>query len=259
MKRSAFGTMMLAATLAWGGEALAEPEPEVEAFARVVVADATLRSGPGVGHRVVYHAERGDVFAVAGREGTGFWLRVFLPDGRLAYILGDVVEPVAVDAGAPDAPTKPGVFAPPLLADARAGFALLGGVFDESGYAEVRPALVLAPAVALEPFAGVALTSGGRQFLYGGGGTLNIAPEYAVAPYVHLGAGALTTARNEDDFVGESESSSDTRALVRAGGGVLVSFRWRFVLRIEALHNVIFEPDTKLSAQTYAGGVGTYF
>jgi hypothetical protein len=56
----------------------AGPSPDVEAFARVVVDSAELRTGPGVSHRVIYAAHRGETFALDGRPGTGFWLRVLL-------------------------------------------------------------------------------------------------------------------------------------------------------------------------------------
>src|SRR6185503_604343 len=151
--------------------ARAEPsEDDADAFARVVVEETALRSGPGVSHRTVYIAHRGETFAIEGREGSGFWLRILLPDGRLAYVLGDTVEPIAVDSNAPDAPSRPGFFAPPALQEAHGGFALAAGLFDGNGYAELKPAWVLAPSVAIEPYAGIALSTEGRRFLYGVGG-----------------------------------------------------------------------------------------
>ena len=75
------------------------------------------------------------------------------------------------------------------LQDARGGFALTAGLFDKGGYTEVKPAIVLAPSIALEPYVGIVLSTEGRRFLYGGGGTLNFAPDWPIAPYVHLGAG----------------------------------------------------------------------
>ena len=73
--------------------ALAE---EPEAFARVVVDAAEIRSGPGVSYRVIYTAHRGETLAIDGRPGTGFWLRVILPDGRSAFALGDEMQVFAV-------------------------------------------------------------------------------------------------------------------------------------------------------------------
>lgn len=228
---------------------------EDEAFARVVVAETALRSGPGVSHRVVYVAHRGETFGIEGREGPGFWLRVVLPDGRIAYALGDTVEPISVDSNAPDAPSRPGFFAPPALQEAHGGFALGAGLFDGGGYVEVKPAWVLAPSVAIEPYAGIVLSTEGRRFVWGAGGTLNFAPDWAIAPYVHLGGGGVSTVPNQDAHV----LKGGTVAHARAGGGVLISLRWRILLRLEAMNVVLFDPDSKHNAQSYLAGFGTYF
>jgi hypothetical protein len=50
-----------------------------------------------------------------------------------------------------------------------------------------------------------------------------------------------------------------TVAHARAGGGLLISLRWRILLRLEALHVVMFDPDSKRSAQSFVAGFGTYF
>ncbi|HEX3593446.1 MAG TPA: hypothetical protein VHU80_00030 [Polyangiaceae bacterium] len=226
-----------------------------DSFARVVVAETALRSGPGVSHRIVYIAHRGETFGIEGREGPGFWLRVVLPDGRIAYALGDTVEPISVDSDAPDAPSRPGFFAPPALQEAHGGFALTAGLFDDGGYTEIKPAWVLAPPVAIEPYAGIVLSTEGRRFVYGVGGTLNFAPDWAIAPYVHLGAGGLTTSPNQDAHV----LRGGTVAHARAGGGLLISLRWRILLRVEALNVVLFDPDSKRNVQSYTAGFGTYF
>jgi hypothetical protein len=251
--RAAISSAILLAILLATTFAVADGERE--AFARVVVEETALRSGPGVSHRTVYLAHRGETFAIEGREGSGFWLRILLPDGRLAYVLGDTVEPIAVDSNAPDAPSRPGFFAPPALAEARGGFALVGGVFDKGGYVEMKPAFVLAPPVAIEPYAGIGLATEGRRFLYGIGGTLNFAPDWAIAPYVHIGGGGVTTSPNEDAQV----LRGGTVAHARAGGGLLVSLRWRILVRLEAMQVVLFDPDYKRSAQSFVGGLGTYF
>src|SRR5262249_10631301 len=106
--------------------AVAAEEPD--AFVRIVVDSAELRSGPSISSRVIYTAHRGETFAVDGRQGTGFWLRVVLPDGRTAYALGDEMVVFAVRPGEPEAPSRPGFFATPPLEGTVAGFAILGGV-----------------------------------------------------------------------------------------------------------------------------------
>src|SRR5580693_1479304 len=96
--------LWLTTTLAWSANADTEPE----AFARVVSDAAELRTGPGVSYRAIYVAHRGETFALDGRPGTGFWLRVILPDGRAAYALGDEVQPFAVNPNDEGAPSRPG-------------------------------------------------------------------------------------------------------------------------------------------------------
>ena len=127
--RSLLVAVVLALALA---PSMARASDDVEAFARVVVEETALRSGPGVSHRVVLVAHRGDTFVIESRKGAGFWLKVVLPDGRSGWVLGETVQPIAVSANAPDRPSTPGFFAPPPLAEARGGVAIMGGVLDET-------------------------------------------------------------------------------------------------------------------------------
>jgi uncharacterized protein YgiM (DUF1202 family) len=228
---------------------------EEDAFARVVVAETDLRSGPGVSHRVIYHAHRGDTFLIQTRETAGFWLQVAMPDGRTAFALGDTVEAVAVSEDAPDAPSKPGFFAPPALQQARGGFALMAGLYDGDGYVELKPAYVLAPPIAFEPFIGLALKSDSRRFVYGVAGTLNLAPDWAIAPFVSIGAGGMRETPKDDSGVRHTRNWFQARA----GGGLLVSLRFRALLRLEASNMVLYTEDAYQNVQTYIAGLGTYF
>lgn len=232
---------------------LAAAEDE-DVFARVVVAEAELRSGPGISHRVIYVARRGETFMVETRETSGFWLQVTMPDGRTAYVLGETVEPVSAGEDAPDLAAKPGFFAPPALQEARGGFAMLGGVFDMDGYAELKPAFVIAPAIAFEPYVGVALQSDSRRLIYGGGGTLNLAPDWAIAPFVTVGIGGMHE-DPKDEFVRRERKWFHARA----GGGFLVSLRLRILLRLEASNMILYGEDDYKNVQSYIAGLGTYF
>ncbi len=229
-------------------------DPDTDAFARVVVSETEMRSGPSVSQRVIYRAKRGETFLIDGREGAGFWLRVVLSDGRVAYVLGDTVETVEAGPDAPEGAVKPGVFAPPALQEAHAGFTLAGGIFDRDGFVELDPAYVLAPAISLEPYVGLALQQDGRRLLYGLGATLNLAPDWAIAPFVHLGAGGLHDMPNAEFF-----PTSRDFFHARAGGGLLVSLRWRILFRLQATNTVIFTEDSYRNAQSYTAGIGTYF
>jgi hypothetical protein len=238
--------------------------PEVEAFARVLVDSAELRTGPGVSYRVIYAARRGETFALDGRPGTGFWLRVLLPDGRIAYALGDEVQPFAVTPGEEGAPSRPGLLAPPPLEGARGGLAMVGGLLSipvtgfgvqRYGYVEARPSLVLHKTVSLEGFVGDGLTSDGAQLLYGAGVAIYLAPSWPVCPFVGLFGGGLSVLPNSDSFVLKREDLY----IARAGGGVLFALRNRILVRLEVTNLSVFSADSYKNAQTYAGGLGVYF
>jgi hypothetical protein len=234
--------------------ARAQVPEDVETVARITSSMSDLRAGPGLSYRVIHRADRGETFAVQGREPTGFWLRVYLDDGRTAYLLGDTADTLALDPDDEGAPGT-GVFAPPPLETARGGLALTAGVFDGSGYAEVKPALVLNRSLSLEPYAGLALGSSGRSLLYGGGAAINLAPDWALAPYLTLGGGGFTTLPNDDAFALRRE----TVFHARAGGGFLLSLRWRLILRVEVDHTILFTASSYRDAQSYVGGLGSYF
>lgn len=227
---------------------------EDDAYARVVVAEAELRAGPGVSHRVIYRAPRGEAFLISTRETAGFWLQVLLPDGRVAYVLGDTVEPVSASDDSAEAARKPGFFAPPALQDANAGFAMMAGIYDRDGYVELRPGWVIAPAIALEPYIGLALQRDSRRIVYGGAGTLNLLPDKALSPFVTVGCGGMYE-EPKDEFLRPERKWFHGRA----GGGVLLSLRFRVSLRLEAANMVLFEEDDYQNVQSYTAGLGTYF
>jgi hypothetical protein len=252
-----FGT-----TIATEGVAAATEEPD--AFVRVVVDSAELRSGPSISSRVIYTAHRGETFAVDGRQGTGFWLRVVLPDGRTAYGLGDEMVVFAVRPGEPEAPSRPGFFATPPLEGAVAGFAILGGVLaipirDNTtrafGYLEGRPSIVVHRTVTLDGYIGDALTADGSQILYGGGATVHFAPSWPICPFLGIGGGGLTVRPNADSFVLKREDLY----MARAGGGILMALRGRILVRLEVTNMALFDSESLRNAQTYAGGLGVYF
>ena len=248
-------TLLLATSEAARAQSPAEMDQSLDTVARVTSSTSELRAGPGLSYRVIQRAERGETFFVQGREQTGYWLRVYLPDGRTAYLLGDTADTMlATDAGG-DAPGAPGVFAPPPLASAHAGLAMTGGVFDGDGYAELKPAIVITRALSLEPYVGLVMGSTGRSLLYGGGATVNLAPDFALAPYLSVGGGGYSTMPNDDAFVLRRE----TLFHARAGGGLLVSLRWRITLRLEATNTLLFNASAYRNAQSFVGGLGSYF
>lgn len=244
---------------------------ETQAFARVIVDSAEIRTGPGVSFRVIYDAQRGETLALDGRTGAGFWLRVLLADGRAGYALGDEVEPFAVNPHESGAPSRPGLFAPPPLEGARAGLAILGGMaslqstegsgIQRYGYLEVRPSVVIHKTISIDGFLGDALTPDGSQLLYGAGASIYFAPSWPVCPFLGLGLGGLSIVPNADSFVPKEQNFY----LARAGGGLLLALRGRILFRLEVTDLSLFvSGGPKVSqpyqnAQTYSGGFGVYF
>lgn len=243
---------------------VAADESDPDAYARVVVDSAELRTGPGIGYRVIADAHRGETFALDGRPTPGFWLRVFLTDGRTAYLLGDEVQPFAVTRGDHDVPSRPGFLAPPPLQGSHGGLALVGGLLSlpvatggvqRFGYVEARPSVLVHKTIALEGFVGDGLTSDGAQLLFGGGVAIYLAPDWPVCPFVGLSAGGLSIVPSPDSFVLKRE----TLYLAREGGGLLFALRNRILVRLEVTNLSLFSADAYKNAQTYSGGLGVYF
>jgi hypothetical protein len=230
-------------------------DTDVDTIARVTSSASELRAGPGLSYRIIHRAERGETFPIQGREQTGYWLRVYLQDGRIAYLLGDTADTLRLGDLDGTPAGAPGVFAPPPLGSARGGLAMAGGVFDGNGYAELKPAFVINASLSLEPYVGLVMSGAGRSLIYGAGVTLNLAPDWAIAPYVGLGGGGYSTWPNDDAFALREQ----TLLHARAGGGLLVSLRWRIILRLEAGNTVLFDADSYDNAQSYVGGLGSYF
>jgi len=99
------------------------------------------------------------------------------------------------------------------------------------------------------------LSTSGRSLLYGGGATVNLAPDWAIAPYLGLGAGGYTTMPNADAFALREQ----TLLHARAEGGLLVSLRYRITLRLEVNNTVLFDASSYDNAQSYSAGLGSYF
>ena len=71
----------------------------------------------------------------------------------------------------------------------------------------------LSPAIAIEPYAGLALQKEARRALFGIGATMNLMPDWAIAPFVHIGGGGM------------HETPSDEFRLSRDTGKIPEEFR----------------------------------
>ena len=268
------GSLIVTLALVLGGTfAAASTTPafaeEVEAFARVVVESAEVRSGPGVSYRTIAVLERGATVAVDRRGSDQFWLKLTLEDGRSGWVLGDDVEVYAVRAGDPDRPSRPGLFAPPPLVGAHGGLTIMGGVIGSripdgtggtfysavDGYFEVRPTWVLAPEISIESYGGISRTDDGSLTHLGVWGVVHLLPDLAIDPYFGVGGGYLWSKANADSFA----VKNDSIAVARAGGGILFGLRGRILVRMEVTNLTLFSPDRFKNVQTFLSGLGVYF
>jgi hypothetical protein len=224
-------------------------------YARVVVGTAALRTGPGATFRIVRVASQGDTFPVQERGTRGYWLRVELPDGSLAWIQGDAV--YTHEVGPPSRWQRflSKVFSPPPLLGAHGEIAVTLGTLDGSGFMAVRPAWVLAPAFAIEGNLAGSVGSSGRLFIGGIGGVVNVFPSWPIVPFFTVGGGLARALPNADTFVlGEG-----TRSTMYGGGGLRFGFRHRIVVRVEGRGYAFFDEGVLVAQQEVSGGLSAFF
>ncbi|MFT3922844.1 MAG: SH3 domain-containing protein [Myxococcales bacterium] len=222
----------------------ADDAPASEVFARVIVETAPLRTGPGPGFRIAKLAARGETFRVHERATRGYWLRVELSDGSLAYVQGDMVYAHEVGPPSRRARVMAKVFAPPPLLQAHGEIAVSLGALSQSGFMAIRPSWLLGPVFGIEGNLAASVGASGRLFLGGAGGIVNLFPSWPIVPFFTGGGGIAYARPNADSFVLEE----GTRSMLYAGGGLRFGFRHRIIVRIEGRGYALFNADN-LKAQ----------
>jgi uncharacterized protein YgiM (DUF1202 family) len=235
--------------------AAAQEDAEVEVFARVVVETAALRTGPGATFRLVRVANQGETFPVRQRATRGYWLRVELPDGTLAYVQGDAVYMHEVSERSRSQRVLGKVFAPAPLLSAHAEIALSFGALGSSGFMAARPVWLLAPSFGFELNLAASVGSTGRLFMGGVGGIVNIFPNWPIVPFLAAGGGAVYASPNADSFVLEEGA----RSMIYAGGGLRFGFRHRIILRAEGRAYAFFNANQLFATQEISGGLSAFF
>jgi hypothetical protein len=147
------------------------------------------------------------------------------------------------------------VFAPPPLSDAHVEIAATFGVLGGGGFMAIRPTLLVAPIFGLELTGAVAVSRAGRLMLFGGGGVINVFPDWPVVPYLVIGGGVTVSDPNADTFLLESGSIP----MLYGGGGLRFGFRQRLTIRIEARAYAFFEPGRYVAQEEYSGGLSVFF
>jgi hypothetical protein len=232
-----------------------------EAFVRVLSQKATVRTGPSAEYRGIYTAERGDVLEVVERGTRGYWFRVELDDGSSGWIFGEQVAPFEVDEGEPGffvrtwRGFRKAVLGPPAAPYSDVGLTFSAGVLGGEGVFLFRPSWLLDPMFALEGFVGQSPRSSDDLYLAGLGMTLRLAPEAAIGPYLHAGAGVAHFEPKEDAFALESRD----RFAMAVGGGFEVTVRIRLTLRFDFRNWVIYDENEIQSWKEYTGGMVIFF
>lgn len=253
--RTCLKCALLALLLVSLGVSGAHAKDTNEAYARVVVGTAALRTGPSATFRIVHVGNQGDTFRVRERSTRGYWLRVELPDGSLAWIAGDAVYVHELGPKSRWERFLDRVFAPPPLLGAHGEVAVTLGSLSGSGFMALRPAWVLAPAFALEANLAATVGSSGRLFIGGVGGVVNLFPKWPVVPFFTIGGGAAHAAPNADTFVLEE----GTRSTMYAGGGIRLGFRHRIIVRVEGRGYAFFDENVLVAQQEVSGGLSAFF
>ncbi len=260
--RASFGlVLLLLSALVLSRSAPTKAEEDVRAaeageiHARVTVETAPLRTGPGAGFRIVRLAVRGETFRVHERASRGYWLRVELTDGSLAFVQGDMVYAHEVGPPSRRARVLAKVFAPPPLLQAHGELAVSLGAMGQSGFMAVRPTWLLAPTFGIEANLAGSVGASGRLLLGGLGGIVNLFPHWPIVPFFAGGGGMAYARPNADSFVLEEGA----RSMLYAGGGLRFGFRHRIIVRLEGRSYALFTQDDLRAQQEISGGLSAFF
>jgi hypothetical protein len=233
-----------------------------EGYVRVIAQRAPVHSGPGVGYREVYFAERGQVFEVLERGTRDFWYKIALDDGTTGWIVGDLVYPFEVgDEDKPGAFTRFGraikrtILGPSPIEHADASLSFDAGLLEGEGVFILRPSWMIDPYWALELFLGLSPRSDKDIYLAGLGFTLRMAPGAVLDPYANIGLGAAYISPSANNFV----DAQETEMALAAGGGVEITLKKQITVRIDARNWTLFDQNKSVNAQEYSGGLAIFF
>ena len=212
-----------------------------------------LRSGPGPQFRRIGIALRGDTFLVVRRATTGYWFEIERPDGTKAWVLGDSV--YNHEVGELDDTGRSGIFAPPPLIGSRMEIAVGFGAMSGGGFMAIRPTVLVDPHFGLEITGAAVVNRAGQMLMIGGGGIVNIFPEWPVVPFFAVGGGVAFSNPNSDTFLLE-EGQIGT---LYGGGGLRFGFRKRVILRVDVRAYAFLEANRYVAREEYSGGMSVFF
>jgi hypothetical protein len=252
MTKAALALCAMAALL----PAVARAQPAAQPYARVIVENAPVRSGPGPTFRRLHIAQRGEVFPIEARSTQGYYFLIELPDSTRGYISGESVFTFEVAGEAEsDERFMSFLFAPPPIPGAAGEVAVTGGVLGSGGMIALRPSLLLDPAFGVELNAMAVVAPGGRLWVATAGPIFNLLPHAPIVPFATLQGGVTASSPNADTFL----LGSGSIATLSAGAGLRFGFHYRLTLRIEARVYAFFEPDRFVSQEEFSAGLTVFF
>jgi hypothetical protein len=246
--------------LALAAALLAAPAARAGEVVRVLSEAAEVRTGPSFANRSVYVATRGETLEAIDRASVGYWFKVVLPDGTYGWILGDEVLPMTVDPTAPGPPSLGArfvraVFSPAPLSRADVGLTFSAGLLGGEGMVLFRPAVLLAPHLALEGFVGETVGEQADVVYYGASAVLFLWPVSPVTPFFAMGGGGAFARKKADQpVINEGQFLT-----ANAGGGLLLAFKKRVTLRFDFRNYAVFDANYTRNLQEYSGGLSVFF
>ena len=236
---------------------------------RVIAELAEVKTGPGFSYRTVYVAPRGETLIAVERANREYWFRVKLPDGTFGWVLGDQVLALNVD---PSATAPPGffsrvasaIFSPPALLVGDVGMSFSAGVIGGEGMVMFRPAMLLAPHLALEGFVGETVGEQLDVLYYGLSANLFVWPTSPVTPFFSMGGGGTWGRTSLDNFAVTAQAEkvrarAGNLSLASVGGGLLISLKKRITLRFDYRDHLVFDPNKTQDLKEFSGGLAIFF
>jgi hypothetical protein len=233
---------------------------EEGAVVRVIAEEAEVRTGPGFAYRTVYLATRGETLHAERRASRDYWFHVVLPDGTYGWIVGDQVLPLEVDPTAPAPPTfgqrlAGAVFSPAPLPVGDVSLSFSAGLLGGEGLILFRPAVLVAPHLALEGFVGETVGEQLDVIYYGGGANIYLWPSSPVTPFMAGGGGGAFGRKKADQFT----IRPGHYATANVGGGLLVALKKRITVRLDFRDYVLFGPNYTHELKEFSGGLAVVF
>lgn len=247
-------TLLALSIVALGAQLRAGSLDEGRIQLRVMAASVPVRAGPGGSFRELGRVGAGQVYTAIDRSPDGAWYRIRLTRGTTGWVLAELVWPFEIVDESALAEASDwlhrNILGPSRLADGNVGLSISGGALGGAGFFALRLAYQPSRHYLLELSVGQSAGGLGNVLTYRGELLVTLGPWRSVVPFAAIGAGGGTFMphRNVEIF------KTGTRALLSAGGGLIIQLRGSVAIRFDARHLILFTPDDSWSALALLGG-----